>query len=137
MYQENAKKALADIDITSKKTKAIFSKKPAPYLVFHDAYQYYEESFHLKPTDVLSIHPEVPISARKLQSINKKIRTQGIRCIFSEPQFSRKTIDKLLSDNPSLSHGVLDPVGDDKDIGPKGYITLLEGLTNTFQSCIK
>ncbi len=107
-----------------------------PYLVFHDAYQYFETHFQLNPISAITINPEAPPSAKKIYQIQQLLKKKQVACIFSEPQFPQKTINNLLA-GTQVIHDVLDPLGQDSDLGPIGYITLLETLANHLQTCLE
>src|SRR5207253_1959120 len=67
-----------------------------PYVVFHDAFQYFERRYGLNVVGSISINPEVPPSAKRLTELRRKIRSLGAVCVFAEPQFDTRLVDNLI-----------------------------------------
>lgn len=105
-----------------------------PYIVFHDAYQYFIEEFDLPPAVVMTTNPEIPLSAHKIHQLRLFIKNENARCIFKEPQFQNHTIAPLTRNN-SLHVGNLDPIGYTIPAGPEAYEILLINLAETFAQC--
>ncbi|HSX20840.1 MAG TPA: zinc ABC transporter substrate-binding protein [Gammaproteobacteria bacterium] len=110
--------------------------KHMPYIVSHDAYQYFDKYFGLDGVGSITLHPEIPPSVQRIQQIQQLLATNHVRCIFSEPQFNYKIIDVLLV-GTDVHKGQLDPLGQDQDLGPKGYETLINNLVQGFVQCGK
>ncbi len=104
------------------------------YVVFHDAYQYFETRYHLKGAGSISLHPELPPSAKRLKTIRDIIEQQKVVCLFSEPQFSPALVYNLAKELP-IKTGVLDPIGTDPS--PEGYFTLMNQLSTAFTDCLR
>ncbi|MGD0465443.1 MAG: zinc ABC transporter substrate-binding protein [Gammaproteobacteria bacterium] len=110
------------------------------YVVFHDAYQYFEKFYGLKQPLVISDHPELPLSMQRMISIHDSIKKHQIKCLFKEPQFNPKMLDFLLETTATtekLKIGILDPLGSDQDLGVDGYFKLLNNLSDGLYSCLK
>ncbi len=110
------------------------------YLVFHDAYQYFEKFYGLQAPIVITDNPAIPLSIQRMLVIHDLINNQGIKCVFKEPQFSSKVLDYLLKSkdlNAQLKVGILDPLGSDQDLGADGYFKLINNLAESFSSCFK
>jgi len=108
--------------------------KDQPFIVFHDAYQYFDRAFGLKAIGSISLNPEIPPSVYRVQELQSLLKHQHVRCIFSEPQFNAKIIETLTS-GLSIYQGQLDPLGQDSDAGPKGYFTLIDKLVAALVRC--
>ena len=140
-YKINRKKfllKLAKLDLIIKEKLEISNNKN--YLVFHDAYQYFEKFYGLKSPVVISDNPAMPLSIRRMSIVRELIDKQGAKCLFREPQFSSKALDSLIGSydlNRQLKVGILDPLGSDQDLGPDGYFKLINNLADSFNSCFK
>lgn len=137
IYANNAREFALKIN----KQKVIWRKDLAPYqhspyIAAHDAYQYFNQYFHLDGVGSITLHPEIPPSVARIQQIQKLLRTENVRCIFAEPQFNYKIIDTLIA-GTNVHKGELDPLGQDKDIGPNGYFVLIDNLVHNFVACNK
>lgn len=137
IYKNNATEFAKEINkekILWKKQLAAYKTKP--YIVSHDAYQYFNKYFALDGVGAISLHPEIPPSAQRIQQIQNLLITEKVSCIFSEPQFNYKIIDSLIA-GTTVHKGLLDPLGQDKDIGPQGYFILIDNLVENFVICNK
>lgn len=112
--------------------------KPAagkPYIVFHDAYQYFERRYGLAAAGSVTVSPEVPPSAKRLTDLRKKIGTLKATCVFAEPQFAPKVIDTIV-EGTSARRGVLDPLGSSIPAGPDQYPAMMKALASDLGSCL-
>ena len=134
--EDNLQTATTNIDYAIKYIKNnLATRQVEPFLTFHDAYQYFEEFFSIKYWGSITINPESPPTAKHLQNIHSMIKNENIMCIYAEPQFSAKIINSLKAKFPKIEYLTLDPMGNDKNIGPNGYIALLESLTDGYMAC--
>lgn len=81
-----------------------------PYLVFHDAYPYFENAFALNAVGSIRVSADRPPGAARLTRIQQKITASQAVCLFSEPQFS-PAMAKRLTASGQLKLGILDPLG--------------------------
>jgi zinc transport system substrate-binding protein len=109
--------------------------KGVPFVVFHDAYQYLERRYGLTAIGSITVSPERPPGARRLETIRAKIRAVNARCVFSEPQFQPRLIATLIAGTRARS-AVLDPEGTVLPRGPGLYFTLMNGLADSLIGCL-
>jgi len=132
-YDANLKKANAKIDgLISEINKVI--NKNAKYVVFHDAYQYFEKRFGLKTLGALTVNTDVLPGAEQLKVIRKVIKKKNANCIFSEPQFNPKII-KAIAKDTNIKTGVLDPLGADLQNNQDLYFKLIKNLSYSLRKC--
>lgn len=105
------------------------------FVVFHDAYQYFERRYGLAAIGSITVTPESQPGARRLQAIRDKIRTLGARCVFREPQFEPRLVDVVISGTAART-GVLDPEGALLARGPELYFNLMNGLADGLMRCL-
>ncbi len=135
-YKKNGERLKARLTILDKEiAKRLASVKSKPFIVFHDAYQYFERHYGLKNVGSITINPEVPPSTRKLVDIKEIIKNRHAVAVFSEPQFSSKLVDKLIKGTKARK-GLLDPLGYQVDVGTKSYEALLEDLSLSFSQSL-
>lgn len=106
-----------------------------PYVVFHDAYRYFEEEFQVSPAAIVAVNPERPPGARRISEIRAEIISSGISCVFSEPQFEPRLV-RVLTEGTAARSGTLDPLGAELVPGPAAYRQLLENLGRNFTACL-
>jgi len=106
-----------------------------PFVVFHDAFQYFEESFGLNAVGSVTVSPDHMPSARRIKALRDEIADSGARCVFREPQFESALVQVLLEDSEARA-GVLDPLGTDATPGPNAYFELMDANADALLACL-
>ena len=106
-----------------------------PYIVFHDAYQYFERRFGLSPVGAVTVAPDRPVGPRRVSALRDAIRTRSVVCVFREPQFPPALIGTLVEGSPARI-GVLDPLGAELAPGPELYPKLLDAIAASLRGCL-
>ena len=132
-YKANSKKAQSELDNLTKNIKKGLNKD-LRFVVFHDAYQYFENRFGLKVLGALTVNPDVLPGAEQLSEIREVIEHEKVNCLFSEPQFNPAII-KSISKDTKIKTGVLDPLGATLDKGKGLYSKLLRNMYASFKGC--
>ena len=132
-YSVNAAGATLELDNLINIVEKELSKDIS-YIVFHDAYQYFEKRFGVIPAGALTLNPDVLPGAKQIADIQDVINDKGIKCIFSEPQYNPKIIETLGNDM-NISTGVMDPLGAYIDAGPSMYSDLINQIANSIKDC--
>jgi len=132
-YEDNASKTIAALDTLIEEVDNSLSKDIS-YIVFHDAYQYFETRFGVKSAGALTLNPDVLPGAKQIADIQDLINDKGIKCIFSEPQYNPKIIETLGNDM-NISTGVMDPLGAYIEPGPTMYVELINEIANSIKEC--
>ena len=114
---------------------ALAPVRERPYLVFHDAYQYFERRYGLNAVGSVVLDPEQRPGAKRVADIQARIRARKVRCVFSEPQFQPALVETVIADS-AARRGTLDPLGADLPAGPDAYFQLLEGLAEALRGCL-
>ena len=136
-YHSNGKKTilrLSDLNIQLETKMSSVSSKP--YIVFHDAYQYFEKRYQLNPIASVTVSSGTSTSVGRLIDIRKKIKIKKVLCIFTEPQFSPKLVQTVIS-GTAVKKGILDPIGTSISPGPEMYFTLLNNISHSISNCFK
>ena len=115
--------------------KQLSASQNLPFLVFHDAYHYIENRYHLKAVGSITLSPEILPSAKRLQALRNRINQLQVRCIFSEPQFESALV-KTLIEGTSVRQGTLDPLGVKLVAGKEAYFELLHQLAQSLNECL-
>ena len=132
-YEQNANKAIASLNnLINEISNNI--PKDASYIVFHDAYQYFENRFGVSSAGALTLNPDVLPGAKQIDAIQDLIQDENIKCIFSEPQYNPKIIETLAADM-KISTGIMDPLGAFIDQGPEMYNQLILNIANPLKDC--
>ncbi|MFO1141723.1 MAG: zinc ABC transporter substrate-binding protein [Amaricoccus sp.] len=106
-----------------------------PYLVFHDAYQYFEHRFDLPAAGSVELQDGVTPGTARVAAIRDRVLKGGIQCAFSEPEFEPKLLYTVTEGTP-VRLGVLDGLGSSLPPGPALYPALLEGIATSLEECL-
>lgn len=136
-YRENAERLTAELGALEEGIQ----RQLAPYrgqefLVFHDAYQYFEEAFSLRSAGSIALDPERQPGARRLQQIRDWIGEKEAVCVFAEPQFEPRLLSMLV-EGTQARLGQLDPLGATLEPGSEAYVALLGGISDNFAACFE
>lgn len=136
LYAANAEKTKAGLGaLEAEIATALAPVKDKPFVVFHDAYQYFEKRFGLDVAGSITVSPEVAPGAERVAEIHDKLKTLSAACVFAEPQFEPAIVDVLI-EGTSAKKGVLDPEGADIAEGPDMYASLLRNLATNITGCL-
>lgn len=105
------------------------------YIVFHDAYGYFEDRFGLRHSGAISLGDAEQPGVAHIREISERIREDDIVCIFTEPQFSPRLAETVL-DGTDARKGTLDPLGAGLEPGAALYSNLLTNLGRDFATCL-
>jgi len=134
-YRANAAAGRAEID----QAVVIIDAGLAPlreggFVVFHDAYQYFETSFDLSALAAISLSDASSPSPARLAEVRGTVAELGVSCVFSEPQFNPGLVATVL-DGTGAKTAVIDPMGTDIPLGPQFYPALLLDLGQRMANC--
>ena len=132
-YKANLKKAHKDLDKLTKKVKSELNKD-FKSIVFHDAYQYFEERFGINILGAFTVNTDVMPGAEQLAEIREVIEHDKVSCIFSEPQFNPDII-KAVAKDTNVATGVIDPLGATLNPGKDLYFDLISNMSKSFKGC--
>lgn len=132
----NVAAALARIDALDAELKAATAPLAGkPFIVFHDAYQYFERRYGLQAAGSITLNPEVKPSAKRLSAVRAKVKELGATCVFAEPQFSPKIVASVIEGSTARA-GELDPEGAGLSNGPDLYEALMRNLARSLGDCL-
>ncbi len=135
-YKANAEKVMARLDELVVEVSA--DLKPVHdrgFIVFHDAYQYFEKRFDVAAAGSITVSPEVMPGAERITEIRAKVQELGAACVFAEPQFEPKLVSTVTEGTQAKS-GVLDPLGAGLDTGPEMYFQLIRNMAASIKTCL-
>ncbi len=106
-----------------------------PYVVFHDAHQYFEKRYGLTPAGAVTVDPERPPGARRMAILRDRLKAAGASCVFREPRFAGPTVTAL-AEAAGARIAQLDPEGALVDPGPDAYFVLVKGIAAALVDCL-
>lgn len=136
LYAANAQAFAGRLDALSAEiANGLDSVRGKPFIVFHDAYQYFEARFRLTGAGAIADISAKPPSAERIKEVRDKLTAVGAVCVFREPQYDSKLVDVVLEGTAARA-GVLDPLGAKLAPGPHSYEQLLGNLAKSLEDCL-
>ena len=135
-YEANAHKMMDKLDsLTAELREELEPFHEKGFIVFHDAYQYFEQRFDVAAIGSITVSPEVMPGAERVSELREKISELSATCVFSEPQFEPKLVETLV-EGTGVRTGVLDPLGATLTKGPDLYFQLLRNMASSLKKCL-
>ena len=135
-YETNTKKVVKKLNsLVAEVSAKLASSKGKGFVVFHDAYQYFEKRFGLTAVGSITVSPEVVPGVKRIKELKTKIEELNALCVFSEPQFQPKLVNTVVEGTPAKT-GILDPLGASIENGPELYFILIHDMANSLNKCL-
>ena len=106
-----------------------------PFIVFHDAYRYFEDRFDLTAAGSGVIGSERSPGARRILELRDKIHDLGATCVFAEPRINPGLVDIIIEGTQART-AILDPIGATIESGPDAYFTLMRNMATSIRKCL-
>lgn len=106
-----------------------------PFLMFHDAFQYFEKEFGLSHALYVTTGPEHKIGIQRVRYLKQQIKQQNIECVYYEPPQAPKIIQTIMEGRPLKLH-TLDPVGSELTPGRELYFELMHTIARQLHNCM-
>jgi zinc transport system substrate-binding protein len=135
-YIENGNKVRAGLIVLERELHKVL--KPVavvPYLVYHDAYRYFEKRFDLAAHGAVAVNADRPPGAKRVSALRRLIIASQIVCVFTEPQFT-PALAKTLTQGTNARLGSLDPLGAVLKPGPGLYPAMMRGMASSMLACL-
>jgi zinc transport system substrate-binding protein len=135
-YFANAAAGRAEIKVLiGEVTATLDPVRDGLFIVFHDAYQYFETDFNFPASGAISIGDASDPSPARIAEIQGRIAEQGIDCVLAEPQFNPGLVATVLYGTDAKT-GILDPLGSDLEPGSALYPQLIRNLSTALAGCL-
>ena len=136
IYNDNTTKFIDKIrTLKMELVKELSPIKNKPYIVFHDAYQYFEKTFELNAVGSVALEGDIASSPKQISIIKDKIVKSKASCVFQEPQFDSKLV-KIVVEGTDAKIGTLDPLGVNISENKDFYLQLLTNMTKSLKECL-
>lgn len=135
-YKANGVTLAQEIDMLDKDiAAAVAPVADKPFVVFHDAYQYFENRYKVRVAGSITVSPETMPGAERIAEIHAKVKELGAVCVFAEPQFEPKLVS-VVTEGSDAKAGTLDPEGGALETGPGLYPELMRNLAKSLTDCL-
>ncbi|WP_448326017.1 zinc ABC transporter substrate-binding protein [Sulfitobacter sp. M13] len=135
-YFANATAGQSEIEaLTDEINEILLPVRGKRFIVFHDAYQYFEVGFDFPAAGAISLSDASAPSPARIAEIQSRIADEGIDCVLAEPQFNQGLVATVL-EGTEAGTGVLDPLGSALEPGPALYPQLMRNLATALAECL-
>ncbi|MBU2961447.1 zinc ABC transporter substrate-binding protein [Citreicella sp. C3M06] len=135
-YYANAAAGRAELSDLRTEINAILEPvRGGNFIVFHDAYQYFEAAFDFPASGAISVSDATDPSPSRIAEIQARVAEQNVSCIMSEPQFNPGIVASVMDGSDARS-GVMDPLGSSLTPGADLYPQLLRDLATSLADCL-
>lgn len=136
LYEDNAAALSArirrlELDIA----RQLQTVRTKPFMVFHDAFQYFEAAFRLTAIGAISLDETRPPGAGRVRVLQRLLVSHKVVCVFAEPQFEPKIIGTLLT-GTTVHRGILDPIGSSLKAGTESYFQMMQNNAAALAGCL-
>ena len=104
------------------------------FIVFHDAYQYFETDFEFSASGAISLGDATDPSPARIARVQGRIQEQKIQCVLAEPQFKKGLVVTVLEGTDAKT-SIIDPLGVALEPGPALYPQLIRNMAKTLVDC--
>ncbi len=135
-YFANAAAARSDLEtLTAEVNGMLDPVRGGRFIVFHDAYQYFESAFDFPASGAISLSDATDPSPARIAEIQARVSEEGIECVLSEPQFDPGIVATVM-DGAAANTAVLDPLGSDLEPGTALYPQMMRNLAASLRRCL-
>ncbi|WP_043739344.1 zinc ABC transporter substrate-binding protein [Thioalkalivibrio nitratireducens] len=136
-FERNRDRLLDRIDALDSDLRAqLEPARDRAFIVFHDAYQYFEHHYGLRAAGSITLDPAQSPGARRVQELQNRIAEDDVVCLFTEPQF-RPALARMLVEGRPTRLGELDPLGSTLEPGPDAWFQLMRQLGDDMSRCLE
>ena len=134
-YSANSVSTQSQINIMVAEINAILIPyKGRKFVVFHDAYQYFENDFYFYASGAISMSDASDPSPARIAKIQKRIRDEEINCVLAEPQFKANLVQTVMEGSQANTN-VIDPLGVGLKPGVSLYNKLIKNMAQSLADC--
>ena len=136
LYRSNAVRVAQELDaLDSELSRNLVPVRDRPFIVFHDAFQYFEVRYGLTAAGSITLSPDRSPGPKRLYEIRNAIVERNVACVFAEPQFPAPIVDSVIEGTPAR-RGSADPLGLAVDSGPEAYAAILRDVARSMRDCL-
>ena len=136
IYRHNAEEARSKLDdLIDELETRLQQAQGTRFIVFHDAYQYFERRFDVPAAGAISLGDASDPSPARIREIQQRVADLGVQCVFREPQFNPALVDSVFAGTGVETSLVIDPLGVDLPLGTELYPALLRQLADGVTRC--
>lgn len=133
-YNNNLDKLLGKIKQTRDFIKTNLKANRQPFIVYHDAFQYFENENMLNYIDTVNFSDETGPSLRHIREIKALINKNNIQCLLY--QAPKPAVINSLIQQTAIKATALDPLGMNTNNDKNAWFELMQQLTLNISRCL-
>jgi zinc transport system substrate-binding protein len=135
-YRRNAADTRQQLtDLQAELEQRVESLSQVRFIVFHDAYLYFERRFGLTAQGAISIGDASDPSPARIKKLRDLTESLDIRCVFTEPQYNPGLVKSVFAPTQVRATPVMDPLGARLEPGTGLYQALIRDLVRSVEEC--
>lgn len=135
-YTTNLQRQLDELNaLQGQIRQQLIPVKQKPFMIYHDAFQYFEQEFGLQRSFFVTPSPEQQPGIKQVQHLRSIIRENKLKCIFYEPPYVPGILKTITEDQP-VKVLPLDPTGAQLTADDRLYFTLMHNIASQLQTCL-
>ncbi|MAY32207.1 MAG: zinc transporter [Rhodovulum sp.] len=135
-YRANAAVAKSGLDaLNTDITATLAPVHGKGFIVFHDAYQYFETAFDIPATGSITVSDSTDPSPARIRDIQTRVAENNVTCVLSEPQFAPGLVQAVMQGS-AANTGVIDPLGAHVTPGPDHYGQMMRDMAASLAACL-
>lgn len=135
-YRRNAQAGQRELDTMTESLSARLAQvQGTRYIVFHDAYQYFEHRFDAPASGAISLGDASTPSPARIKEIQARVARDNIQCVLREPQYNPALIESVFEGTGVKTSIVFEPLGVGLPLGETLYPQLIKRLGQGILRC--
>lgn len=135
LYRTNAATGAANIEAAATETRAVLAPvSDLRFIVFHDAYQYFERHFGITAVGAIALSDASPPGPARIAQLRDRVAELGVTCALTEPQFDADLVRTVFRGR-DIKTAVVDPAGSSIPLGPQMYPELIRSVGKALADC--
>ena len=136
IYRVNAARLDRELDELERELAAkLAPARGVPFIVFHDAYAYFEARFGLTTMGAFALSPGTAPGARRIAELRARLVESAAACVFVEPQFEPAVVKAAVA-GTGARIAILDPLGAGLPAGAAVYGQLMRSMADSLLACL-
>lgn len=135
-YADNLARLRSQLSEANSEIEATFAQaSERRYVVYHDAYRYFESYFGLGHELALVRNPEVTPGMREILQVRQQVAGLQPHCVLLDADARDDLVDTMVEGSPMLRRR-LDPMGLAIEPGQDAFLALLHEVAAGFRDCL-
>ena len=135
-YRQNAQQGVQALDRLEREIGArLDGARGRPFIVFHDAYHYFEARFDVEASAAVSAGDAADPGAARIAELRAHVADAAPVCAFAEPQMNVSLLETVV-EGQDVRLATIDPLGAALTPGPALYPQLIAAMADSIAGCL-